>query len=200
MNIDNGKKTIADVKNENNFFKKILLVMALVNLFLLAVLAYALLKQTVVVVPPVVTNKYEISSDGASPTYLVDMAEYVITMLRTINPQNVEHNNSVVLKMVSADTQPKFRKILDAQAARIKKEDIITVWSGANVPPKIVNKNSVVLNGTLRTYYSDKLVSNDPKEYKVTFDINTFGRLYVAQVEEIKPSVAPISNQSVEQQ
>ena len=128
------------------------------------------------------------------------MAEYVITMLRTINPQNVEHNNSVILKMVSADTQPKFRKILDAQAARIKKEDIITVWSGANIPPKIVNKNSVVLNGILKTYYSDKLVSSDPKEYKVTFDINSFGRLYVAQVEEIKPSVAPISNQSVEQQ
>ena len=121
-------------------------------------------------------------------------------MLRTINPQNVEHNNSVILKMVSADTQPKFRKILDAQAARIKKEDIITVWSGANIPPKIVNKNSVVLNGILKTYYSDKLVSSDPKEYKVTFDINSFGRLYVAQVEEIKPSVAPISNQSVEQQ
>ena len=200
MNIDNGKKTIADVKNENNFFKKILLVMALVNLFLLAVLSYALLRQTVVVVPPVVTNKYEISADGASPTYLVDMAEYVITMLRTINPQNVEHNNSVILKMVSADTQPKFRKILDAQAARIKKEDIITVWSGATVPPKVVGKNSVVLNGTLKTYYSDKLVSTDPKEYKVTFDINSFGRLYVAQVEEIKPSVAPISNQSVEQQ
>ena len=199
MNIDNGKKTIADVKNENNFFKKILLVMALVNLFLLAVLSYALLRQTVVVVPPVVTNKYEISADGASPTYLVDMAEYVITMLRTINPQNVEHINSVILKMVSADTQPKFLKIIDAQAASIKKEDIITVWSGANIPPKIVNKNSVVLNGILKTYYSDKLVSSDPKEYKVTFDINSFGRLYVAQVEEIKPSVAPISNQSVEQ-
>ena len=98
MNIDNGKKTIADVKNENNFFKKILLVMALVNVFLLAILAYALMKETVVVVPPVVTNKYEISADAASPTYLVDMAEYVITMLRTINPNNVEHNNSIILK------------------------------------------------------------------------------------------------------
>ncbi len=200
MNIDNGKKTIADVKNENNFFKKILLVMALVNVFLLAILAYALMKETVVVVPPVVTNKYEISADGASPTYLVDMAEYVMTMLRTINPNNVEHNNSIILKMASAEAQPKMRKILDAQAARIKKEDIMTVWSGSTVPPKVVGKNSVVLNGTLKTYYSDKLVSTDPKEYKVTFDINSFGRLYVTQIEEIKPSVAPISNQSVEQQ
>lgn len=192
MNINAGKKTIAAVKNENHFYKVIVAVFGLSNLLLCAVLGYVLFRDNVIIVPPVVREEYAIGAE-TSQKYLVDMAEYVVTTLRTINKDNVDYNNKIILKMVEGDTLPSLRKTLDAQAVRIKKEDITTVWSGSTAEPSIVGKNTVILSGRLRTYYSDKLVSNESKEYKVEFGLSGLGKIYVKKVEEVKPDVEPIS-------
>lgn len=192
MNINAGKKTIAAVKNENHFYKVIVAVFGLSNLLLCAVLGYVLFRDNVIIVPPVVREEYAIGAE-TSQKYLVDMAEYVVTTLRTINKDNVDYNNKIILKMVDDDTLPSLRKTLDAQAVRIKKEDITTVWSGSTAEPSIVGKNTVILSGRLRTYYSDKLVSNESKEYKVEFGLSGLGKIYVKKVEEVKPDVEPIS-------
>ena len=192
MNINAGKKTIAAVKNENHFYKVIVAVFGLSNLLLCAVLGYVLFRDNVIIVPPVVREEYAIGAE-TSQKYLVDMAEYVVTTLRTINKDNVDYNNKIILKMVDDDTLPSLRKTLDAQAVRIKKEDITSVWSGSTAEPSIVGKNTVILSGRLRTYYSDKLVSNESKEYKVEFGLSGLGKIYVKKVEEVKPDVEPIS-------
>lgn len=191
MNLDAGQKTIAEVKNANRFFKSLLVVFALSNLILTGSLLYMLMRDNVIITPPVVTNKYEIGAN-TSEKYLVDMAEYVITMLRTVNKDNVDYNNNVIFKMVDADHLPQLRKNLDAQASRIKREDIMTVWSGSIGEPQVINRNTVVLSGKLKTYYSDKLVSDDIKDYRIEFGTSGLGRIYVKKVEEVKPDDAAI--------
>lgn len=191
MNLDAGQKTIAEVKIANRFFKSLLVVFALSNLILTGSLLYMLMRDNVIITPPVVTNKYEIGAN-TSEKYLVDMAEYVITMLRTVNKDNVDYNNNVIFKMVDADHLPQLRKNLDAQASRIKREDIMTVWSGSIGEPQVINRNTVVLSGKLKTYYSDKLVSDDIKDYRIEFGTSGLGRIYVKKVEEVKPDDAAI--------
>lgn len=191
MNLDAGQKTIAEVKNANRFFKSLLVVFALSNLVLTVSLLYLLMRDNVIITPPVVTNKYEIGAN-TSEKYLVDMAEYVITMLRTVNKDNVDYNNNIIFKMVDADHLPQLRKNLDAQASRIKREDIMTVWSGSIGEPQVINRNTVVLSGKLKTYYSDKLVSADIKDYRIEFGTSGIGRIYVKKVEEVKPDDAAI--------
>lgn len=186
MNLDAGQKTIAEVKNANRFFRSLLVIFGVSNLVLSGVVLYALTRENVIIMPPVITNKYEIGAN-TDQKYFVEMAEYVITMLRTVNKDNVDYNNSVIYKMVDGEHLPQLRKNLDAQAARIKREDIMTVWSGAIGEPKIINKHTVILSGKLKTYYSDKLVSDDFKDYKVEFGTSGLGRIYVKKVEEIKP-------------
>lgn len=189
MNLDAGQKTIAEVKNSNRFFKTLLIIFSLSNLILIGTLMYVLLRDNVIIVPPVVKNKYEVGA-VTNEKYLVDMAEYVITMLRTVNKDNVDYNNNVILKMVDDDALPQLRKNLDAQAARIKREDIMTIWSGSIAEPQIVNKDTVILNGKLKTFYSDKLVSDDIKDYKIQFSMSGLGKIYVKKVEEIQPEDA----------
>ena len=191
MNLDAGQKTIAEVKNANRFFKSLLVVFALSNLVLTGSLLYLLMRDNVIITPPVVTNKYEIGAN-TSEKYLVDMAVYVITMLRTVNKDNVDYNNNIIFKMVDADHLPQLRKNLDAQASRIKREDIMTVWSGSIGEPQVINRNTVVLSGKLKTYYSDKLVSADIKDYRIEFGTSGIGRIYVKKVEEVKPDDAAI--------
>lgn len=193
MNINAGKKTIATVKKENLFYKVIVGIFGVSNLLLCAGLGYVLLRDNVVIVPPVVRDEYVIGAE-TSQKYLVDMAEYVVTTLRTINKDNVDYNNKIILKMVDDDGLPQLRKTLDAQALRIKKEDITTIWSGSTSEPTMVGKNTVILSGRLRTYYADKLVSNDLKEYKVVFGLSGLGKIYVKKIEEVKPDVEPISS------
>lgn len=191
MNLDAGKKTIAEVKSANRFFKSLLVIFGISNCVLVAMLLWVLMRDNVIITPPVVTNKYEIGNSQIGDKYLVDMAEYVITTLRTVNKDNVDYNNGIILKMVDAESLPQLRKNLDAQASRIKREDIMTVWSGSIAEPQIINKNTVLLSGKLKTYYSDKLVSDDIKDYRIEFGTTGVGRIYVKKVEEVKPELAP---------
>lgn len=187
MLLKKGKNTISEARNESSFLKKLLLFTSLVNIGLLALLFVVIVRERTIITPPVVTGKYVVSGAIGNEQYIVDMAEYVITTLRTINKDNVDNNNLIILRMTKTDSIPQLRSVLDAQAKRIKEEDITTVWSGSTQPPKIIaDQNTVYLTGILKTYFSNKLVSETPKKYKISFEMSGIGKIYVKNVEEIE--------------
>lgn len=186
MLVQEGKATISEARNETSFLKKVLLISMVLNIGLLVLIAVIVIRERTIITPPVVTGKYIVSGAVGNEQYIVDMAEYVITTLRTINKDNVDNNNLIILRMTRPESVPKLRSVLDAQAKRIKEEDITTVWSGSTMPPKvIVDQSTVYLTGILKTYFSNKLVSEQPKKYKISFKMSGIGKIYVKSVEEI---------------
>lgn len=182
-----GKETISEARNEASYIKKILLFSVILNIGTGSLLGYVVVRENTIIVPPVVSSKYQLNNAVGSELYLIDISEYVITTLRTINPNNIDNNNLIILRMTDSASVPKLRSVLEAQAIRLKKEDISTVWSGSTQSPKvIVDKNTVFLTGTLKTYFSDKLASEEPKKYKLTFKMSGIGKIYVKSVEEVK--------------
>lgn len=146
-------------------------------------LGFTVFRETTHVVPPEIRRPYEIGANYANKEYLVDMANYVLSMVLTVTPESVEHNNKVILKMTQPEGYADLKAVLDAAALRIKQERVTTVWVPEN--EEIYEKEKrVKVTGRYKTFIADKLTSERDKTYLVNFTITTSGRLYVSKIEE----------------
>lgn len=166
----------------NNRFLKILLVVVCFALCLAIGMAWTVLTQSRThILPPVIQHEYWIGGSDANPAYLEDMSDYVLTRLLTVNPTNVDRNSQIILNMADPSGYPKLKTFLDASSARLKQEQISSIWSSRDY--KVTNTNTVVATGVLTTYLADKKVSDTPKSYQINFMIIS-GKLYVQKVAE----------------
>ena len=110
-----------------------------------------------------------------------------LNMILTVTPDNVDHNNKVILKMADPDGYANLKTSLDVAAMRVKKERVTTIWV-PQIEEVSERDMQVKVNGTLKTYIADKLTSERQKEFLVEFISNISGRLYVAKVQEIVKS------------
>ena len=167
-----------------SFHRVMNLGLLLLELITLGILGFVLLKDNVKIIPPEVRRPYEIGANHANKDYLLDMAGYVLGTIMTVTPDNVDHNNKVILKMADPSGYGDLKTALDAAAIRMKKERVTTIW----VPRKEeVSERSmqVKVTGNLKTYIADKLTSEREKVFLVQFISTISGRLYVAKVQEI---------------
>jgi conjugal transfer pilus assembly protein TraE len=155
---------------------------AAINLGIL-LLGFTVFRETTHILPPEIRRPYEIGADYANKDYLLDMANYVLSMVLTVTPESVEHNNKVILKMTQPEGYANLKAALDAAALRVKQERVTTVW----VPhhEEIYEKEKrIKVNGKFKTFIADKLTSERDKTYLVDFTITNSGRLYVSKIEE----------------
>lgn len=184
MNPEKGKVAANIIRSQNRFLRGLIVLLGIGACFQTLLILYLVSRDTTKIVPAVVTRPYEIGGYGVNPEYLSDMADYILTRLFTVNPNNVEYNTDSVLKIVDPSNYAVLKTTLDTSVDRIKKENISMVWSGSSsdVSP---SENLVFVRGKLSTYITDKLVSETPKEYAVTFIFKSAGRLYVSSIREV---------------
>lgn len=152
-------------------------------LALVLVVAFLLARERVIIMPPVVSNVYEIGAGRTNSEYQVDMARWVLDKLVTVTPESVEANNQEVLKIVDPEASADLRTELAAAAKRVKSDRITTIWVARTYTPQAENK--VRVDGKVKTYISNQFTSDRDRSYLVSFNISFFGRLYVQAVEEI---------------
>ena len=143
-----------------------------------------------VIVPADVRRPYELGSGTANRDYLAEMSNYVLQQILTVQPETVDHNNKVILRMTDPSGYSVLKSELDAAAQRIKKERLATVWVPASEAVSEADK-WVRAKGRLKTYVGDVLTSEREKEYLVEFTITSSGRLYVLKAQEV---VGPAGN------
>lgn len=172
------------LKSQVKFLRVVIVGLIGLNLVLLGVEAYTLMRETVTIVPPEVRRPYEIGADYANKDYLSDMAGYVLDKVLTVTPETVNYNNKIILKMAHPDGYPALKIALDAAALRIKQQHITTIWVPRN--EKVDERaKTVEVSGQMKTFIADKLTSQHDKTYLVEFNITVSGRLYVSKIEEI---------------
>ena len=178
------------LQSQIRFHRTLSMILAVGILVMSIAFCWVLLRETTHLVPVESRRLYEVGAGQANTAYLQDMAEYVLSMVMTVTPENVDHNNSVILKMADPDGYGALKVALDAAALRVKQERVATVWV-----PQIEEVNTkdlrVRVSGKLKTYIADKLTSEKPHDYLVEFIITPSGRLYVSKIEEvIKPAAS----------
>ena len=190
MNTSHGKNERESLRSQVNFLRTV--VLSLIGLLCLMAggWGWTVINERSILVPPEVRRPYEVGASYGSKDYLADMSTYVLSMMFTISPETVEWQNKVILKMTHPDGYGKLKAELEANAQRLKRDRIATVW----VPrtEKVSERSkTVVVAGKLKTYIADVLTSEKDKEYQVEFEITSSGRLYVVRVQEVvKPEPA----------
>lgn len=151
--------------------------------FGILLLGFTVFRETTHILPPEIRRPYDIGADYANKDYLLDMANYVLSMVLTVTPESIEHNNKIILKMTQPEGYVDLKAALDAAALRIKKERVTTVWV-PNSEEVYEKTKRVKVNGKLKTFIADKLTSERDKSYFIDFTITNSGRLYVSKIEE----------------
>lgn len=173
-----------------NFLRTVVLSLIALLCLMAGGWGWTVINERSILVPPEVRRPYEVGASYGSKDYLADMSTYVLSMMFTISPETVEWQNKVILKMTHPDGYGKLKAELEANAQRLKRDRIATVW----VPrtEKVSERSkTVVVAGKLKTYIADVLTSEKDKEYQVEFEITSSGRLYVVRVQEVvKPEPA----------
>lgn len=184
MHPEKSKASLDQIRNQNRFLRGMAVVLGLSTFAQTGLLFYVFSRDSVRIVPPVISRPYVISGYGSNPEYLSDMAEYVLTRMFNVNPSTIDFNNESVLKMVDPEQYPALKTKLDTNAERIKKDEISTIWSSGTIEA-MPDQNMVFVKGVLSTYMADKIVNTQPKEYLVEFIFRSTGRLYVSKVKEV---------------
>jgi len=184
MSPKNGAIERAQMREQIIFRDKIIWVLAASLIVTLVGFIANILSEKTIIAPPVVSRQYEIGSNYANKSYLVDMASYAVDLLKTTTPGKVDVNNKAFLKLVDPEDEPRIKTVLDAAAIRVKRDRIVTLWELRGDEVSLRDK-SVILTGKLKTYIADKLVSEHQKSYEVNYRVSFSGTLYVKDVKEV---------------
>lgn len=147
-------------------------------------LGYVVVRERVIVVPPVVTDAYEVGASFGNREYLTDITRMVLDKLATTTPETVDANNAFVLKVVDPSAYPQLKTELELAAARVKRERITTIWIPLTYSVDVA-AHQVRVDGRIKTWISNAYTSERARSYVVSYHISTFGRLYVENVEEV---------------
>lgn len=184
MHPQNAKNERDDLKSQARFLRLLVFLLFGLCMVLAIGLGWVAINGKVALVPPEVRRPYEVGAGYGSTDYLVDMSDYVMQLLYTNSPDSVDYHSSVLLKMTDPDSYGSMKTQLDASAVRMKALKVSSVWTVSK--PEVYRRElKVKVSGRLKTFIADVTTSNTSKQFLVEFSINTSGRLYVLNVQEV---------------
>lgn len=110
------------LSRENKFFR--MLIPLLAGSLLLMSIAVFQTSQTIVVVPPQITEQMTISLNKADENYKRTWAMFAAGIIGNVNPGNVALSTSTIEGLVSSEVLPKFKELLAEQVKIIKKKNL----------------------------------------------------------------------------
>lgn len=137
-------KTLKGALEENKVSRYVLLVLAVANV-LLAILAFGR-DQMVVMVPPNLSEKVEISESQASSGLKESWATYVAMMMGNVTPRNAAYLSELVGKIVAPNIYKDFLESISEQTKLIEDEQLTLQFTPSQVF-YLPEKDVVVVSG-----------------------------------------------------
>ena len=144
MKMSDRFKTLKGALEENKVSRYVLLVLAVANV-LLAILAFGR-DQMVVMVPPNLSEKVEISESQASSGLKESWATYVAMMMGNVTPRNAAYLSELVGKIVAPNIYKDFLESISEQTKLIEDEQLTLQFTPSQVF-YLPEKDVVVVSG-----------------------------------------------------
>lgn len=179
---------IEDIENkkvENKLLRFAVLVMA-VSSVVSAMFSYnALQYQKVIILPPVVDRRIEITGNDANDDYFKLYGKYIINLLMCYVPANYGDQAKDLLSLCVPEFYPSMENRLKEIEVGVRKLDISSVF----YPYKIDidrKKFTIRIEGNREQHARGELVGNEKKSFIITYKIED-GRLRINDLaEEVK--------------
>lgn len=167
--------TLRGALEENKMSRYILMVLAVSNI-LLAILAFGR-DQTVVMVPPNLSEKVEISENQASSGLKESWGTYVAMMMGNVTPRNAAYLTELIGKIVAPNIYKDFLQSITEQTKLIEDEQL-TLQFTPNQVFYLPDKDVVVVSGE----FSMRGMRAVEKRMIRTYEIGIGIRNYRAQI------------------
>lgn len=186
MDAESGHKTINSMQARNR--SQTIVIFSLVGVIfgLIAVLAIALTNnKTILQFPGKDAQSFIVGNSTANQEYFVNAADYFVNKLYNVTPINARKNFDSILLATDPRTYPQIKKMLNETESRIVKEGITSVWSSNGAFKYLESEKTVTVEGVLKTYLADRLVSQEPKKLNIKFSMNK-GTLTLYSMGEVR--------------
>lgn len=175
MKMSDRFKTLKGALAENTINRYVLLVLVAANL-VLAILAFGR-KETVVMIPPNLSEKVEISESEASSGLKESWATYVAMMMGNVTPRNAQYLTELIGKIVAPNIYKEFLDSITEQTQLIEDEQLTLQFTPSQVF-YLPAKDVVVVSGE----FSLRGMRSVEKRMIRTYEIGVAIRNYRAQI------------------
>jgi conjugal transfer pilus assembly protein TraE len=134
------------------------------------------------IVPPTITKSFWVDGENVSPSYLEQMGQFILQLALNRSPQNAESQINELLKYVAPSSYAELKKQLMVEVERQKEDLVSTVFYPGNISV-MEETQAVLIEGSLNTWVSDKLVKTENKKYLIKFGYQ--GRIYIEEIKDV---------------
>jgi len=187
---------------ENKLLKFVILTLALVVIAQSYYIAKVTIKNTrVIIIPPVVKKKFEVSASGLDPVYLRMMGEYASSLVLTWTYQTIKERYALFSALLVPEALSKFQKFAEEQSQRainykMSQEFFVKSINVGYVPSS--DSGKIEVEGTLREYTGDRLFRIREVSYTFLFRVEPNGKLLFTGFTEEKSKTVFSSIESSE--
>ena len=157
---------------------------SLIVILLLAITVFYMVgRERIILVPPVMTNRFWVSSDDLSDSYLEQMSDFFVSLVLNVTPSSFEVRSQQLLQHVDPNSYAAVKTQMVEQEVEIKKRAMTTNFHATSF--KIERKQLLVeVKGELRVIIGTAMLETKTKTYQIQFN-HRQGRLYIKQFKEV---------------
>lgn len=153
------------------------------NILLGLSLFYLVGKERIVVVPPIVSRDFWVSTDAVSDSYLEQMADFFAGLLLNVTPSSFATRFEHLLQHVEPGAYHTFKSQLVEQQLEIERRALSSSFYPSSF--KIDKKRLLVeLKGELKLMVGNAPLQSQSKVYELHF-VQRQGRLYIQHFKEV---------------
>jgi len=182
MNLDLFVKKTANLYAENRLLKFVITVLTIAVIINSYFSYRALHYQKVIILPPVVDKRIEITGNQVNDAYIRLFVRYAMTLLANYQPETVESQFEEFLTLVTPSAYPEVEKVLSDLEGTVKKLDLSSVFYPQDVQIDR-KKHTITVIGREKKTSKDVVVESGPKKYVLKYKIIN-ARFYIDGIKE----------------
>jgi conjugal transfer pilus assembly protein TraE len=183
MKIQTFLQQSSNIYAENRLLKFTVVCLS-IAVIIISIFSYSALKyQRVVILPPVVDRRIEISGNSVNEDYVRLFARYAMTLLNDFTPGAAPGQFSELLTLSSPSFYPAFQKTLNGMKDTITKLNLTSVFYPQALSID-TEKKVIEVTGQQKHFAGAVMVDNGLKKYQITYVI-TDGRFFIDGLTEI---------------
>lgn len=152
----------------------------------LAALVFVVIKQPnplTVLIPPVMTGNYNLSSNQMDENYALDAGTHLAGVLLNVTPETVEWRQKEVLRWVHPVALQSLTDKLKDENTRIKKQELSSTFSTRSSHFYITdNGPTTQVDGILTRWVASRLFAQEPIRVHITWNRDGRGAVLVNDI------------------
>jgi len=183
MKMEVFKMKLSNAMAENRLLKMTIIVIGVVTVINSLQLFRALDQQRTVIMPPVMTGKFELRGSEASDEYVRSYAIYALGLAMNYTPTTARWQFEELLTMYDPEAYPEAKRSFYEMASKIESASKVSSMFYISKITTYPETKKIEVMGTRKQYADDKKVEDGPKKYMIEYTMGN-GKLLIKKLYE----------------